>query len=291
MKPGIRHALRSLCLGATLVLLAACSTVRLAYDNLPTVGYWWLDRYLDFNGAQTLHVREALDELQAWHRREELPAWSALLRQAQDLAPKQLSPAQACAMGERGRHHLRALAERASQPAAELAVTLGPAQWRQLESRYASHNEEYRREWLTPPVDQWQRKRYERLLDRFEDFYGRLDATQRTLLQRQVAQSLYDPRRLDTERRRRQQEVLDMLRQFHTQAATVAQAREAVHSYVRRIDEPPPGAWRDYRQALWEEGCRHLAELHNQTTPEQRERAAHRLAGYRADIDALHAGR
>ena len=40
--------------------LGACSTVRLAYNNLPELAYWWLDDYLDFTGAQSLRVREEL---------------------------------------------------------------------------------------------------------------------------------------------------------------------------------------------------------------------------------------
>ena len=43
-------------------LLGACSAVRLAYNNLPTVSYWWLDGYVDFDGAQSLRP-EAYDEL------------------------------------------------------------------------------------------------------------------------------------------------------------------------------------------------------------------------------------
>src|SRR6185295_17419252 len=83
-----------LALGAA---LAACSAVKLAYNNLPEVGYWWLDGYVDFDDAQTPRVREELRQLLAWHRRDELPKIADLLQQAQALAPADLTPAQACA--------------------------------------------------------------------------------------------------------------------------------------------------------------------------------------------------
>ena len=44
-------------------VLAACSAVKLAYNNLPELSYWWLDGYLDFDGAQTPRVRDELTEL------------------------------------------------------------------------------------------------------------------------------------------------------------------------------------------------------------------------------------
>ncbi|MFM8901356.1 MAG: hypothetical protein ACKOF9_15630 [Burkholderiales bacterium] len=42
------------------VLLAACSAARLGYGQGPTLAYWWLDGYVDFNEAQSLRVREDL---------------------------------------------------------------------------------------------------------------------------------------------------------------------------------------------------------------------------------------
>ena len=42
------------------VLLAACSTLRIGYSQADTLAYWWLDRYLDFNAAQTPQVRQTL---------------------------------------------------------------------------------------------------------------------------------------------------------------------------------------------------------------------------------------
>ena len=81
--------------------LAACSTLKLAYNNLPELSYWWLDGYLDFGGAQTPRVRDDLAELLAWHRRHELPRLVELLRGAQALAPENITPQQACAFADK----------------------------------------------------------------------------------------------------------------------------------------------------------------------------------------------
>ncbi|OUL99849.1 hypothetical protein A8M77_24250 [Variovorax sp. JS1663] len=268
-------------------VLAACSAVKLAYNNLPELSYWWLDGYLDFDGAQTPRVRDELAELLAWHRRNELPKIAGLLREAQALAPGDITPQQACDLADRIRERLLAVAVQAEGPGAELALSLGPAQLQQLERKYAKNNAEYRKEWLEREPARWQEKRYDRFLERNEDFYGPLDAAQRELLKQQVAQSVFDPKALDRERRARQQEALALLRRFQSRQTPQADARAAIHAYVLRIAEPPPGPWREQQQALQQEGCRNLAALHNGTSPRQREQAVRRLQAYERDLGEL----
>jgi hypothetical protein len=271
--------------------LGACSAIKLAYNNLPTVSYWWLDGYLDFDGAQTPKVRDELDQLLAWHRQNELPRIASLLQEAQALAPGEVTPGQVCAMADRIRERLLAVTERAEPAGTELALSLTDAQLQQLERKYAKNNAEYRKDWLDRTPAQVQEKRYDQFLDRTEDFYGRLSTEQRELLKQQVAQSVFDPRLADAERRKRQQEALVLLRGFVASKPSPAEARTALHGYIQRIAEPPPGAWRDQQQALLQEGCRNTAALHNGTTASQRAQAVRRLQAYESDLRQLVATR
>lgn len=231
--------------------LGACSAIKLAYNNLPTVSYWRLDAYLDFNGAQTPKVRDELEQLLAWHRQNELPRIASLLQEAQALAPGEVTPAQVCAMTDRIRERLLAVTERAEPAGTELALSLSESQLQQLERKYAKINAEYRKGWLERTPAQVQEKRYDRALDRAEDFYGRLTDEQRDLLKQQAAQSVFDPRLTDAERRRRQQDAL----------------------------------------AVLQEGCRNTAALHNSTTASQRAQAVRRLQAYQEDLRQLAATR
>lgn len=271
--------------------LGACSAIKLAYNNLPTVSYWWLDDYLDFDSEQTPKVRDELAQLLAWHRQNELPRIASLLQEAQALAPGEVTPAQVCAMGERIRERLLAVTERAEPAGTELALSLTDAQLQQLERKYEKNNASYRKEWLDRTPAQVQEKRYDQFLDRTEDFYGRLSAQQRDLLKLQVAQSVFDPRLADTERRHRQQEALVLLRGFVANKPSPVEARAALHAYIQRIAEPPPGPWRDQQQALLQEGCRNTAVLHNGTSPSQRAQAVRRLQAYQDDLRQLVAAR
>ena len=271
--------------------LGACSAIKLAYNNLPTVSYWRLDAYLDFNGAQTPKVRDELEQLLAWHRQNELPRIASLLQEAQALAPGEVTPAQVCTMADRIRERLLAVTERAEPAGTELALSLSESQLQQLERKYAKVNAEYRKGWLERTPAQVQEKRYDRALDRAEDFYGRLTDEQRDLLKQQAAQSVFDPRLTDAERRRRQQDALAVLRGFVAGKPSPAEARAALHDYIQRIAEPPPGPWRDQQQALLQEGCRNTAALHNSTTASQRAQAVRRLQAYQEDLRQLAATR
>jgi len=271
--------------------LGACSAVKLAYNNLPEVSYWWLDAYVDFDGSQTPKVRDELAQLLAWHRQNELPRVLGLLQEAQMLAPREVTAAQACRMADEIRERLLAVAERAEPAGTELALSLGEAQLRQLERKYAKNNADYRKEWLSRSAAEVQEKRYDKFVERLEDFYGRLTAEQRDMVRRQVAQSVFDPRLADAERRKRQQEALQLLRGINAAPPPAAEARAAIHAYVMRIADPPPGPWREHQQALLQEGCRNLAALHNATSASQREQAVRRLQAYQDDLRQLVAAR
>ena len=268
--------------------LAGCSTIKVAYNNSPELAYWWLDGYLDFDSTQSARVREELDRLLAWHRRAELPQWLSLLQRAQALAPNDSSPAQACELGEAMRTRLLALTEHAEPAAAELAMSLGPAQLAQLQQKYARLNADYRSEWLAKSPEEQQKKRYERWVDRSEDFYGNLNDAQKKAMRQMLAESVFNPALFDAERRRRQGVMLSTLRAIGADSgASPAEARAALHAYVRTVVEAPPGRWHEQQQALWQEGCRNFAKLHNMTSPGQREQAVRRLREYETDLREL----
>lgn len=285
---GLRKVARII--GALLlaVVLGGCSAVRLAYNNLPEISYWWLDGYLDFDGAQSLQVKAALAGLQEWHRREELPRFVALAGQARDLARGDITAAQVCAMSDAVQARLLALAVRAEPEATTLAQSLSTAQLQVLERKFTRINGEFRREWLRLLPAEVQDKRYDTFLDRYEDFYGTLDSRQRELLRQLVRQSAFSPQKLDNVRRARQADVMALLRGLQQQPGLpAAEAQQRVHALVMRVFEPPPGEWRTQQDALTQEGCRNTAQLHAAMSPAQRERAAQRLESYRQDLIAL----
>ena len=288
-KPAFFRAAMAKLLCAVLVsaALSGCSAIKLAYNNLPELGYWWLDGYVDFSGAQTPQVRDQLAQLLERHRRNELPKLLALVEKAERLAPEDVTGGQVCTFSDEIRIRVLAIALDASQAGAELAATLSAPQLQYLQAKYAKVNAEYADDWLDRSLEQQHKKRYDTFLDRSEDFYGTLDSGQRTLLRELVDKSIFDPRLVDAERRQRQQEFLGLLRRTGSGKAPVREIRAALDAYSKRIAEPPPGAWKDYQHALLQESCNNIATLHKVTRPDQRERAVRRLQSYAQDVRDL----
>ena len=193
-------------------LLSACSTVKLAYNNLPELAYWWIDGYVDLDARESPRVRAELNTLLAWHRREELPRLAGLLQQARAQASGDVSPEQACRLAEDIRQRVLATLERIELPAAELAVSLDESQLYALELKYDKINAAYRQDWLDLDPAKQRDKRFKLYLERYEDFYGRLDSAQRQLLRNMVERSSLDPATIDADRRRRQAEAIEILK-------------------------------------------------------------------------------
>lgn len=275
-------------LACAAALLQGCTAIKLGYNTAPTVSYWWLDGYFDFNEAQAQRVRDDLGALQQWHRGDQLPEYAELLQRAQALvAQPQVTPAQVCVIVEEARQQLDGIAARAESGAAALATSLTPPQLEHLQAKYADRNAEFRKDWLDASPAKVREKRYDKALDRAETVYGRLDPAQRALIREQIDASTYDPRILNTERIRRQQDTLATLRSLAGGQGTADQAARAMRGLFDRYKESPAPAYRSYAQRQIEELCEGFALAHNTTTPAQRTKAVNRLKSYERDVREL----
>ena len=276
-----------------LALLQACSAVKLAYNNLPDVSYWWLDGYVDFNDAQTATVRKELDRILLWHRSDELPKVITLLQQAQRLASTEISPEPVCALFGQTRERLSALSLQLEPAMLAVASSLRPDQIAHIEGKFAKANAQWREDWMDgSPADRLE-KRFNKNVERSEQFYGALEERQLLALRAKLAASAFDPQQTYVERLRRQQDLLEILRLVNGAPPRPDPAAMAtlLRAYVDRVMQSPNPTYRSYSDKLIREGCQTFAEVHNTTTPEQRERAVRRLVAYERDARELQAQR
>lgn len=264
--------------------LAGCSAIKLGYNTLGEVAYWWLDSYIDFTETQRPIVRQDLARLHQWHRAEEMPKLAAMLHRMEEMAPGTVSPGDACSFVPEFRQRLVAVADRGEAAAVALASGLSAEQLRHIKHRYEKNNASYTSDWIELAPAERLEKRYRQFLERSEMIYGRLDEPQRNALRADVEQSVFDPRRSLAERQRRQQDALRTLGQMSAQRTGFQQARQLFRGYLERVQYPPEPAARAYQEALIAEGCRHFSVLHNSTTAAQRETAVRRLRAYQRDL-------
>lgn len=268
--------------------LAGCSAVRTGYDNAPTLLYWWLDRYVDFSDAQKPLVRDSLAALHAWHRQQELPAYAELLARMQPLARGHVSPDLVCHFTEQIRARIERLAEQTADGLARVAPTLTAQQLRRLAERLEDNNEKWREEWLDGTPEELLQRRYQRALDRYENFYGTLSDAQKSLLRQGLAQSGFDARLAWAERLRRQQDLLRVLQQHRGSGSDRAAAVQAdMRALLQRSLQSPEPAYQRQTERVLQSGCATLAAIHNSASPAQRRHLQDKLRDYEDDFRAL----
>ena len=281
------HLTRIIGLVSVVVALSACSAIKLGYNSLPQVSAWWLDRYLDFSDGQRQRVREDLERLQQWHRRQALPQLAALLQQLERLVPDQTSADAVCALVPALRQHVVSLAEQAEPAAVTLALGLGPRQLEHLKRKYARNNADYREEWARLSPAELREKRFKQYVERMEMIYGSLGEQQREIVRNQVQHTVFDVQLTLLDRQRRQQDMLQTLESLAGQPVPLGQARSAIHRLIATSLESSNPQYRAYQESMIQEGCRNLAALHNSTTQPQRRTAVRNLRAYQRDLEEL----
>jgi hypothetical protein len=292
--------------------LQGCSSIKLAYNQAPLALYWYLDDHADFNEAQKPAVKAALDEVHLWHRQTQLPAYIETLQKMQRQMPEPLTPARACdfyqEIQERLLMTLEGMVRLDQSPAAAFSLqklaTLERSQLAHMERKFAKGNQKYREDYLSGSPQQIREKRLEQAISRTEMLYGKLDEQQQALLQKRLDQSGFNPELAYAERLRRQQDMLQTLRNLAAPAtlagaggvggvaltptaARAAVAGSALEGVFARSLMSPDLNYREHSRKLKAQNCQTFAEVHNSTTPAQRQKAQAKLQGYEQDLRAL----
>lgn len=273
---------------AALVLLAGCSAVRLGYGQLPTLAYWWIDGYVDFDDEQTPRVREALRRWVDWHQRTQLQVYAAhLARVRAEAALPAVTGAQVCRLNDATRELLGPAIERAVLGAAAIVPTLTPQQIDNIDARYRKRTDEMRAEMLPADAAQRRKAALARTVKRFENFYGTLGDEQRRIVEEALGSSSFDAQTWFAQRELRHREMLETLRAIRAESPAPAVVQERLRQLARRYDGRAPIASPERSAALAAHNCELAARLHNSATAEQRRHLADKLSGWEGDLRAL----
>ena len=263
-------------------LLCGCSTVRFAYENADTYLRWKAGSYLDLSGDDAEELDDRIDDFHAWHRKNELPKYVKLAAEAEQRFADGLSRPDLVW----GYDSLRAQARESLRKGAELIAPLldrlTPAQIGQIERRIAEENRQYYRDYLRGSERERRRKRAKFVVDRLEDWVGKLTQAQVERVREYAERAPMVDELRDRDRRRLQKDIIAILRAREARArlaervAHWEQGREP--AYTAALD-----AWREQYFAM-------LIDIDRKLTPEQRARAVRSVRGYAADFEAL-AGR
>jgi hypothetical protein len=275
MPPLLKRLATLLSLGALLGLIG-CSSLTLAYNQLPLLAGLWADRYLDLDGGQEKRLKEQLQAWQAWHRREELPQWAALLRQAHNALDDGVTRDELLAL-ERG---ARASVERSLQHAAPLAAPLlaelKPEQWQHLQKKMDEKTEEWREKHSGRDGPEERAKRYTTNLERW---LGDLDRATRKQARADAEAWRFDLPAMAQGRAARQARTVDALRAWSRQDLAGGTAL-----LIRNLQPQP--AEQPYREQV----LASLLKLLNGLDAAQREHVRKHWAHWGTELRTLQAG-
>jgi hypothetical protein len=267
--------------------LAGCTSTRLGYDWLPTLSMWQLNRYLSLDDAQRLMVGRRLDELHAWHRREQLPDY---VRALQEWEQSLQSPVQAQTLALWRQRILIAwtpLAQQLAAPMAELALSLKPAQIDRLEARLADGSAELRDKYLPEDAARRIQARVDRWKKRMEFFLGDVSAEQLRALRRLAAEQPSDESSWMAEREARSRALVALLRRIEHERPAPALAQQWCAHYLDSLWASDDPARRARIEAANERTDQVSAFMISQASRAQRAHLIDKLRSYSSDFSLL----
>lgn len=271
-----------------LVLAAGCSSLRLAYNNGDTVLYWWLNAYVDLDRDQKGWVREDIDQLFDWHRKTQLRDYVEILRKGQRQLQGNVTQADLLADYDEIKHRTQTLLLKAAPELADLARSLKPEQIAQMEKKFKSNNDDYRKKYLSGDQEKRQQLRYKKSMEQFELWFGSFSSDQEAAIRKAS-----DARPLDNEiwldeRQRRQRNVLNLVQKVQREKldkdATVALINALIKDSFARLDQSERKAFFD----SFEESTANLVlTVIKLATPAQKAHAVKRMQGWIDDFNSL----
>jgi hypothetical protein len=193
-----------------LLLSSGCS-VQLAYNNLDRLARWQVSDYVSMDDQQRRYFDAAVHDLWVWHRRDHLPRYAEWLEGLRlDQSPA-ISDADMQLLVDQVVAWATEIADRAVPIAAEVLASLSDEQVQALARALAESNRKLAESELELTAEEAQQAWQKTIADRFGQFSGRLNATQRDYLRAESVRYLPDQVLWADYRQRWQADLLTLL--------------------------------------------------------------------------------
>lgn len=202
-----------------LLILAGCSSTKMAYRYADWGIVWWVDDYIPLTSEQESRLEQDIRDLRQWHCSTELPRYSEwLTRLKNDVRSGDLDRSTVAWHQEQLFSFFPPLMEQAMPAATRLLASLSDDQVQYLASNMKESQEELEEEFLADNPETTRQARAERTMERVERWLGALNERQR-----ETVSAWSEARGQQTEiwlegRRNWQQALLDALEQRDSDA-------------------------------------------------------------------------
>ncbi len=275
------------CLLLATILGAACSVISLGYSALPTYAAWQIDRYYSFDDTQREQVRLALNNLQNWHKKGELPEYRKLLIETRNRSKRNLQDNDLKWMRDQLEIRWTTTVEKIALPAAELALTLKPEQLDRMRRRMDDLNKENRAKYFQSDLKERGSERLKRSVDRYQDFFGDLSTAQIQLIQSHLDQIPMTDESWYVERLARQRTFAQLLERIRKEQPPKELAARWLRDYMINASNPSDPSRQAYFDRAIKMGDDMTTKLFASLTPQQRQVFAKKLDGWIVEVSGL----
>lgn len=280
--------MRTLFLLVLMVALAGCASLKFTYNNGDTLTYWWLNAYLDLDSEQSKFVKNDIDELFLWHRKTQLKDYVQLLSTVQRQLAGNMTRADLVGDYHDIRDRSERLALKAVPDLADLARTVRPEQIAQMEKKFNSNNETYRKKFIKGDTDKRMKARYQKTLEQLELWFGSFSNEQEAELHKASDARPLDNEMWLEERMLRQKKILATLRKIQQEKlsrdATVTQLNALIKDIFGRFDSPER---KQFYDAFFDGTYNMILTAVKIATPTQKAHAQKRMQNWIGEFNAL----
>jgi hypothetical protein len=262
-----------------LALLQGCSVTRIAYDHADSYLRWQANGYFAFQGEQSLELDQRIAALLAWNRATALPQYARLAEDASARARRGIRREDLEWAYDAVKKQVGETLGAAAAESAGLLDRLSPGQIARFEMRLAEENRKFAKEQMQGTVEQRHKRRVKLNVERLEQWFGTLNEAQVERVRRYSARAPFSAELRDRDRKRRQGELLAMLR--------AREAKQHLAQWAQAWDRGREPAYANAARETEAEYFDLLLDMDRLLTPAQRETCAAHLQKYAALFDSL----
>ncbi|MGM0774915.1 MAG: DUF6279 family lipoprotein [Pseudomonadota bacterium] len=252
-----------------LLVLAGCSSTKLAYRYADWGIVWWVDDYIPMTSKQESRLEQDIRDLRQWHCSTELPRYSQwLTRLRSDVRGGDLDESAVAWHQGKLFSFFPPLMDRAKPAVMRLLASLSDEQVRQLSANMEDSQKDMEEEFLADDPEQTRDARAKRTSERVERWLGPLNERQRKTIST-WSEARGEQTQIWLEGRRNwQQALLDALEErdsdsFADRISYLIDNNEAVRGkrYQQMMSESRPAMAQLMTELLQQADQRHLDHL------------------------------
>ena len=179
----MRQVARKTVLAGVLLTLVGCSSTTFFYNRLNLIVPWYVGKYVDLTRDQKKFLDQQLEPFLYWHRSEELPLYLDILAEIEQALDGQVDGEQVAAIAGSFEEAWLRVEMRGLDWMLALGEQLSREQMEDFLATLREKQVEYEEEYLPRSEEEYREDAYENLEDGSQDFLGRLDWGQRSILE------------------------------------------------------------------------------------------------------------